>query len=176
MEGIDYSEFVMTLAKPGQDILNEMAPDQMHLLHMAVGVSGEAGELLDAIKKMAVYQKQLDRENVLEEVGDILFYLEGICSLLGFTREDAIKANIKKLEKRYKDGYSNKAAQERADKNEDKPIDVIIYDGTGQPEDDHILVEVICQNGLHEEGRADEFDWNITANGFDIVAYRVIES
>lgn len=116
MENVNYSDFVMALAKPGADILKEMTPQQMHLLHMAVGVSGEAGELLDAIKKVAVYQKSLDLENVIEELGDIEFYMEGLRSSLGITREQTIEANIKKLEKRYKDGYSNKAAQERADK------------------------------------------------------------
>lgn len=38
---------------------------------MATGVSGEAGELLDAVKKSVVYKKPLDRENVVEELGDL---------------------------------------------------------------------------------------------------------
>ena len=49
-----YKEFVRALSKPGQDIVNEITPLDAHRLHMAVGISGEAGELLDAIKKAAV--------------------------------------------------------------------------------------------------------------------------
>ncbi|MDR8289695.1 nucleotide pyrophosphohydrolase, partial [Acinetobacter baumannii] len=47
---IIFSEMVTALVKKGQDILNDMTPEQADLLHMGVGVSGESGELLDAIK------------------------------------------------------------------------------------------------------------------------------
>ena len=84
---------------------------------MAVGVSGEAGELLDAIKKHCVYQKQINMENVIEEAGDILFYLTGLLNDLNISVEDCVKANIDKLSKRYPAGsYSNAAAIARADK------------------------------------------------------------
>jgi len=108
---------VRGLAKPGEQILQEMSPKQAHGMHMAIGIAGEAGELLDAIKKNCIYQKPLDTENVLEELGDIEFYLEGLRQSLGITREETLEANIKKLGVRY-DGhqYSNQAAQDRADK------------------------------------------------------------
>ena len=84
---------------------------------MAVGVSGEAGELLDAIKKHCVYQKQINMDNVIEEAGDILFYLTGLLNDLNISLEDCIKANMDKLSKRYPNGsYSNAAAIARADK------------------------------------------------------------
>jgi NTP pyrophosphatase (non-canonical NTP hydrolase) len=84
---------------------------------MASALQGEAGELFDAIKKHAVYDKDLDLVNVIEELGDIEFYLEGLRQLLEITRDETVKANIKKLTKRYPDGrYSNKHAKERADK------------------------------------------------------------
>ncbi len=114
---INYSDMVKSLAKPGEQILNEIDPSQMHLMHMAIGVSGEAGELLDAVKKSSIYQKTIDRENVIEELGDIEFYLEGLRQGLNITREETIIANKDKLSKRYEGfHYSNKAAQDRADK------------------------------------------------------------
>lgn len=86
---------------------------------MAVGVSGEAGELLDAIKKVAVYRKPVDRANVVEELGDLEFYMEGLRQGLGITREETLLANINKLSKRYEGlKYSDSAAQTRADKQE----------------------------------------------------------
>jgi len=88
---------------------------------MTVGVSGEAGELLDAIKKHTMYNKPLDVENVIEEIGDVLFYLTGIANVLGFTLDDCAQVNAEKLSKRYSEGrYSDKQAQERADKAERK--------------------------------------------------------
>ena len=114
---IVYSEMVAALAKPGERIASELTGEDAHLIHMAIGISGESGELLDAIKKRAVYRKELDRENVIEELGDLEFYLEGIRQGLGVTREQCIDANITKLSKRYASlKYSYDAAQQRADK------------------------------------------------------------
>lgn len=118
MAGIKHNEMVAALAKPGNDIVATLSPESAHLLHMAVGVSGESGELLDAIKKAAIYNKPLDRENVIEELGDIEFYMEGLRQGLDITREETIAANIAKLGVRYSSGsYSDKQAQTRADKN-----------------------------------------------------------
>ena len=108
---------VAALVKPGADIAFDITPSQAHLLHMAVGIAGEAGELLDAIKKHVIYQKPLDEENVVEELGDLEFYLEGLRSALLLTRNDTLRHNLKKLGRRYHQGsYSDQQAQERADK------------------------------------------------------------
>src|SRR5436309_15555689 len=108
---------VKTLAKPGQDIIDSLTPEKAHLWHMATGVSGESGELEDAIKKHVIYNKPADRANVVEELGDIEFYIEGIRQGLGITREETIAANIEKLGKRYEGmKYTDQAAQARADK------------------------------------------------------------
>lgn len=114
---ISHSEMVKALAKPGEQIAEEITPADAHLMHMAVGISGEAGELLDAIKKKVIYRKDLDMENVIEELGDLEFYMEGLRQGLGITREQCLAANIEKLGTRYKNfEYSNQKAQDRADK------------------------------------------------------------
>jgi len=114
---ITHSELVSALAKPGQDILNELTPEDAHLWHMSSCVCGEAGELFDAIKKKAIYNKPIDRVNVVEELGDLEFYLEGLRQGLGITRQETIDQNIAKLTKRYESGkFSNQQAQERKDK------------------------------------------------------------
>ncbi len=114
---IKHNEMVKALAKSGEKIAAEINAEDAHLMHMAIGISGEAGELLDAIKKQVIYRKPLDRENVLEELGDLEFYMEGIRQGLGITREQCLDANIAKLGKRYGGlEYTDGAAQERADK------------------------------------------------------------
>lgn len=118
---INFQDMVAALAKPGADIIATLTPEKAHSLHMVVGISGEAGELLDAVKKSVIYNKELDRENVVEELGDLEFYLEGLRAGLGITREETLEANISKLltseKARYKLGqYSDQAAQTRADK------------------------------------------------------------
>jgi len=117
MTQIKHNEMVAALAKPGADIIASLTPEKAHAIHMAIGISGEAGELLDAIKKYVIYNKTVDRENVVEELGDLEFYIEGIRQGLGITREETIAHNIAKLGTRYSSGkYSDKQAQERADK------------------------------------------------------------
>lgn len=112
-----HSLMVSALAKPGASIISGMTASDAHNLHMAVGISGEAGELLDAVKKSAIYNKPLDISNVIEELGDLEFYMEGLRQGLGITREETLHANTHKLAKRYHTGtYSNEQAQARADK------------------------------------------------------------
>lgn len=114
---IEHEIMVKNLAKDGNIILDEMSGNQMHILHMAVGISGEAGELIDAIKKNVIYQKKLDRENVIEELGDLEFYMQGLRDALHITREECLVHNLNKLGKRYEGHkYSDEAAQARADK------------------------------------------------------------
>jgi NTP pyrophosphatase (non-canonical NTP hydrolase) len=103
-----FTNHVRRLFKPGD------VPSR--LLHASLGICGEGGELADAIKKNVYYEKDLDLENVLEECGDLLFYIQAMLDECGYTIEQAVEHNIAKLNKRYPQGYSNKAAQERADK------------------------------------------------------------
>ena len=112
-----FDEMTLALAKNGQDIINDLTPKKADLLHMAVGVSGEAGELLDAVKKAVIYNKEMDLENIIEELGDLEFYMSKIRQIVGITREEILQRNIDKLSVRYAKGkYSNGQAQERADK------------------------------------------------------------
>ena len=114
-----FKQLADDLSKPGDEIAALMTANEAHLLHMAVGVSGEAGELLDAVKKAVVYQKPLDRENVVEELGDLRFYMAGLMNALNISEQEILYATNKKLGKRYASGsYSNEQAQERADKND----------------------------------------------------------
>jgi len=111
-----YRDFVRSLAKPGNAIAAELTPQDCHRLHMAVGISGEAGELLDTIKKATIYRKPLDIANVREECGDLLFYIVGILDSIDTELDSVITENMAKLSTRYGKAYSNAAAIERADK------------------------------------------------------------
>lgn len=107
------------LVLPG-DLANAfhlLTDSQAHLLHMAVGVAGEATELLNAICQHVFLGKELDAENVTEEGGDITFYLQGILNEMLLSFADIMLHNrVKLLGKRFPNGYSDKAAQDRADK------------------------------------------------------------
>jgi NTP pyrophosphatase (non-canonical NTP hydrolase) len=106
---VRYDKFVQQLYKV------ETEKDMM--MHAALGICGEAGELADAIKKRYVYGKPLDIANVIEELGDLRFYMEAVMNLLGIGDQEVLQANANKLAVRYKSlTYSDVAAVERADK------------------------------------------------------------
>lgn len=109
-------ELVARLRKDPQLILATLTPAQVDLNHAALGIATEAGELCDAIKKNVIYNKKLDTENVVEEIGDLLFYIQMVCNTLGISLDTCMTHNVLKLNKRYPTGYSDQAAQERADK------------------------------------------------------------
>ncbi len=122
-EEVKYSEFVRALVKPGEETVKEMTPEKANLLHLSDALMIEAAELGDPIKKFCIYNKPFTQEsieNMLEELGDIEFFLEALYQALGkyeITREKAIAGNKVKLSKRYEGlVYTNLAAQNRADK------------------------------------------------------------
>lgn len=106
---IRYDQFVRKLFK--EESFKEMA------LHAALGICGEAGELGDAIKKHVVYNKALDRDNIVEELGDLRFYIQAVMNLYGITETEVLQVNGYKLAKRYGTlTYSDAQANARADK------------------------------------------------------------
>ena len=114
---IKHQLLVKNLGKSGDEILKSLTPQAIDLLHMAVGVAGEAGELLDAVKKHVIYNKPVDKENIIEELGDLEFYMQGIRANLFILRSEVLEFNIQKLTKRYSSGsYSDKEAHDRVDK------------------------------------------------------------
>jgi len=111
-----YSELVTLLQKPGDAILATTTAERLILLHHTLGISGEAGEIVDAVKKHVIYNQPLDLDNLIEELGDLEFYLQGLRSAIGIDRDITLIQNINKLSVRYGNSYSDVAAKERKDK------------------------------------------------------------
>jgi NTP pyrophosphatase (non-canonical NTP hydrolase) len=111
------ASMVNALAKPGQQLVDEMTPLKAHLNHMIIGLGGEVGEVMDCVKKFTMYNKELDKENLKEEIGDLLFYMVGILNSVDINIYECMSHNQAKLAERYKSKtYSDQAAIERADK------------------------------------------------------------
>lgn len=84
----------------------QITPDQVMLSWNCLGLAGEAGEVADLVKKAIYHQQGLDREKLVKELGDVMWYLAAICSVLGITLDDVAQANVKKLRARFPEGYS----------------------------------------------------------------------
>jgi NTP pyrophosphatase (non-canonical NTP hydrolase) len=83
------------------------------ILHGAIGLSTESGEILDAIKKSLFYGKKLDMVNIKEEVGDAMWYCALILRATGSSFEEVMEMNIEKLKKRFGDKFSQEKALNR---------------------------------------------------------------
>lgn len=70
-----------------------------------IGLCGESGEALDILKKAKYQGHHLDVEHLASELGDVLWYLNIAAHSIGYSLDDIMQINIKKLEKRFPEGY-----------------------------------------------------------------------
>lgn len=90
----------------------------IRLIHAMIGMCTEAGEFQDALKKAIFYGKKLDKTNLVEELGDLMWYIAIASDELGVTLEEVMQKNADKLAARYKGGFSEKKALNRDLENE----------------------------------------------------------
>lgn len=103
------------------------------LLHGVIGLTGEVGELAGAIERYAYYEKDFDRLNVIEEMGDVLWYLSELCDALDIPMERVMRLNISKLRKRFPENFDHELAKEE---NRDRAAEArAMDDGVSYEED-----------------------------------------
>jgi NTP pyrophosphatase (non-canonical NTP hydrolase) len=83
------------------------------LIHAFLGLSSEVGELADMLKKHIIYGKELDAINVLEESGDLEWYVALALRAVKASMEECMEKNIAKLRARYGDKFTQHAALNR---------------------------------------------------------------
>ena len=109
----DYVELANRTEAPiTPELLARMA-SQARCLHAVMGLTTEVGELADAYKRHVFYGAHVDPVNVVEEVGDICWYLAILMDELGFDFDTAMEKNIAKLQKRYPGKFTERDAVTR---------------------------------------------------------------
>ena len=83
------------------------------LLHAGMGLTTEAGEFVDALKKHLFYGKPLDRVNLAEELGDLFWYCAIVADELDVSFSEVMEKNIAKLKARYGEKFSEHKAENR---------------------------------------------------------------
>ena len=81
--------------------------DVPHLLTAALGLTAEAGEFTEVVKKIILQGKPYNEENVFHlkrELGDICWYIAQVCMALDTTFDEIIDMNVEKLQSRYPGG------------------------------------------------------------------------
>lgn len=76
------------------------------IINGVLGLAGEAGECADIVKKHLFQGHELDKEKLLDEIGDVLWYCAYSADTLGLRLEDIMEHNINKLRARYPEGFS----------------------------------------------------------------------
>ena len=75
-----------------------------------VGLAAESGEFLEIVKKMVFQGKPWNddnREHLIIELGDVMWYVMQACAALDVSLEDVVAGNVEKLKKRYPGGEFN---------------------------------------------------------------------
>lgn len=113
-------EMLRTATRPDKDydtIQARFAPAKIVLTNAAMGLSGEAGEFVDLIKKVMFHGKTIGdvHEQAVKELGDIRWYLELAAYALNVSMEEIEAKNIAKLRARYPQGFTEAAAAARVD-------------------------------------------------------------
>ena len=101
---------LVTDHKSYDHVAERFTPSMSRLTHAALGLSTEANEFADQLKKHLIYGKELDKTNLIEELGDIQWFVAMACDELGTSFEQIQEININKLKARYGEKYSDEKA------------------------------------------------------------------
>lgn len=106
--------------------LYALGPKATQMINACRGLAEEAGECQNPAKKWLEYGRDLDRQRCLDEAGDVLWRLAQYLDAVGFTLEEAMAANLRKLDVRHDGGFSSHHA---ADENRDRAAEAAAVAG-----------------------------------------------
>ena len=102
----EYQKLAMTT-------LNPALSEKDVLINGVMGLCGESGEAIDIVKKWLAQGHELDRDKLMNELGDVAWYLAETATALDVDLEDILSANIEKLKARYPEGFSTERSIHR---------------------------------------------------------------
>ena len=76
------------------------------LMNCVLGLAGEAGEVVELLKKKMYHGKAVTIEQFVDEASDCLWYLAGLARSLGVSLDYVARHNVAKLQARYPDGFT----------------------------------------------------------------------
>lgn len=100
MTWTEYQNWVLTRINLERAKVTDVEPGATTALLGFIGLAGEAAEVLDLGKKIFLHGTVVPKEKIVEELGDVCWYLALLCSTYGVKLEDLLTINKAKLEKR----------------------------------------------------------------------------
>ena len=83
------------------------------IIECALGITGEAGEVADDVKKWQGQGHWLNEEHIIEELGDVAYYIAVMAAALNTNLETVLKRNVEKRKKRYPNGFESERSINR---------------------------------------------------------------
>ena len=94
----EYQKLAMTT-------LNKDLSKKDVLINGVMGLCGESGEVIDLVKKHLHQGHELNKEKIIDELGDVCWYIAEIANVLDVPFEEVLSRNIEKLKKRFPNGF-----------------------------------------------------------------------
>lgn len=88
---------------------------EQQLANAALGLTGEAGETAELIKKHLFHATPLDQDALVKELGDCLWYIAAFATVQGLDLDEIAQRNIDKLRKRYPEGFDPERSRNRTE-------------------------------------------------------------
>ncbi|MBQ3080672.1 MAG: nucleoside triphosphate pyrophosphohydrolase family protein [Clostridia bacterium] len=83
------------------------------LINGVMGLCGESGEVIDIVKKHLAQGHALDKEKIIDELGDVAWYIAETAFALDVDLESVFIRNIEKLKRRYPEGFETERSLHR---------------------------------------------------------------
>lgn len=96
----EYQQLAMTTLNPQLDSKDV-------LINSVMGLCGESGECIDIVKKWLAQGHELNRDKLIDELGDVAWYLAEAATALGVSLESVLQHNVDKLKARYPQGFDS---------------------------------------------------------------------
>lgn len=96
----EYQQLAMTTLNPQLDSKDV-------LINSVMGLCGESGECIDIVKKWLAQGHELNKEKLIDELGDVAWYLAEAATALGVSLESVLQHNVDKLKARYPQGFDS---------------------------------------------------------------------
>ena len=106
-----YQEDATVTARDFSDM--DVSQTKLALVNWALGLSGEAGEAAEIVKKYVFHGHELDLGAVRKELGDVLWYIANLAETVGLSLEEVASFNLEKLKNRYGDSFSEEKSKNR---------------------------------------------------------------
>ena len=99
----EYQKICERTAKRDFETSNE------EIMTWGLGIAGEAGNIAGCIKKTFAHKKNQE-QGIRENLGDMMWYAAMICNFFDWNMDEVLEENVRKLEQRYKEGFTEKDA------------------------------------------------------------------